>query len=277
MIDSDNSKMEIQVEVTASEQNPLELLASASGLSKQKIKDAMSKGAVWITKSKEKQRTARPIRRKNSKIKEGNQLYLYYNPEVLAESVAMPELVADEGDYSVWNKPYGVWAQGSKWGDHCSVGRLVEQYFDYNRQSYVVHRLDRAASGLIIVAHHKKAAAGLSQMFAKREVEKVYRATVQGKLAQIEMTIAKPIDGKPAKSHVKELSYDGQLSDVSVTIETGRKHQIRIHLASIGCPIVGDRMHGDADETSPNLQLKSVKLCFKCPITLKDRSYSLPS
>ena len=275
MIETETSIIELQVAVTSSEQNPLELLASESGLSKQKIKDAMTKGAVWLSKSKDKTASARQIRRKNSKVKEGNQLFLYYNEGVLAETVAMPDLVADEDDYSVWNKPYGVWAQGSKWGDHCSIGRLVEQYFDYNRQSYVVHRLDRAASGLMLVAHNKKAAAALSQLFAKREVEKVYQAKVQGRLPEANMTIEQAIDGKPAKSHVKVLSYDGELSLVEVKIETGRKHQIRIHLAGLGCPIVGDRLHGNADETSDNLQLKAVKLSFICPITGKRNRYQL--
>ncbi|GAA4360674.1 RluA family pseudouridine synthase [Kangiella marina] len=277
MIEAESSIIEVQVPVTSAEQNALELLASESGLSKQKIKDAMTKGAVWVAKNKDKTGSARPIRRKNSKLKEGDQLFLYYNHAVLAQTTELPELVADEGDYSVWNKPYGVWAQGSKWGDHCSIGRLVEQHFENNRQSYVVHRLDRAASGLMVVAHNKKAAAALSQLFAKREVEKVYRATVNGRLPQSEVSVTQPIDGKPAKSHAKEVSVDEKntTSVVEVTIETGRKHQIRIHLASVGCPIVGDRLHGDATAESSDLQLKAVKLSFKCPITDKKSHYEL--
>jgi tRNA pseudouridine32 synthase/23S rRNA pseudouridine746 synthase len=126
-----------------------------------------------------------------------------------------------------------------------------------------------------VVAHNKKAAAALSQLFAKREVTKTYHAKVEGRLPQPEITIKQPIDGKPAISHVKELSFDGESSLVEVNIETGRKHQIRLHLAGIGCPIIGDRLHGNGGENTPNLQLKAVKIDFKCPISAENKSYSL--
>lgn len=253
--------------------NSLELLVQATGLSKQKLKDAMSKGAVWLSRGKQ----ARPVRRKNAKLSPTDELHLYYNEQVLAEMVAKPELIADEGDYSVWNKPYGVWSQGSKWGDHCSIGRLVEEHFDYNRQTYVVHRLDRAARGLIIVAHNKEAAAALSAMFAKRAAEKHYLAWVSGKFPHDSITIEKPIDKKPAKSIVtlKEYDADKDCSLLSVQILTGRKHQIRIHLSSQGFPIIGDRLYGTTDDQSPDLQLLANRLSFKCPLTGDLKQYQL--
>lgn len=253
--------------------NPLELLAQASGLSKQKVKEAMKKGAVWLSRGKQ----ARPLRRKNARLTLGDQLHLYYNEQVLGEKVAEPELIADEGDYSVWNKPYGVWSQGSKWGDHCSISRLVEEHFDYNRQTYVVHRLDRAARGLIIVAHNKEAAAALSAMFAKRAAEKHYLAWVKGKFSHQSITVEKPIDKKPAKSIVTLKKYDAESerSLLSVQILTGRKHQIRIHLASLGFSIIGDRLYGAADDNSPDLQLQAYQLIFTCPLTGDLKQYQL--
>ncbi|MRX27861.1 RluA family pseudouridine synthase [Kangiella sp. HZ709] len=245
----------------------LDLLTNRCTLSKQKLKDAMAKGAVWLTATKDSAK-AKPVRRKNAKLKAGNQLYLYYNPQVLQQISSLPILIADEVDYSIWNKPYGVWSQGSKWGDHCSMGRLVEQYFEFNRQAFVVHRLDRAANGLMLIAHNKKTAHKFAKLFAERRVEKSYQALVNGHFEKNQI-ITIPIDDKPAISHVSLMTYnkEKQVSLLEVAIETGRKHQIRKHLASIGMPIIGDRLYGKAKEEDIDLQLTSYKLCFECPIT----------
>lgn len=266
----DIAKQHIEQNLTA-----LDLLAAESQLSKQKLKDAMTKGAVWLSPSADSN-TAKPVRRKNAKLKAGNQIHLYYNPEILAQAALTPELIADEGDYSVWNKPYGVWSHGSKWGDHCSIGRLVEQYFEFARQSYLVHRLDRAANGLIVIAHNKKAARLLSEMFANREIEKTYRATVSGQLSQ-NQKIDTPIDDKQAISHVSLIEYHktANQSFVEIKIETGRKHQIRKHLANIGHPIIGDRLYGSADKSTVDLQLTAYELNFNCPLQECKKHYQL--
>lgn len=268
----------IDIDETMIEQNlsVLDLLTAQTSLSKQRIKDAMAKGAVWLSPSAESQ-NAKPLRRKSAKLKAGNQLSLYYNEQVLAQQVNEPQLIADEGDYSVWNKPYGVWSQGSKWGDHCSIGRLVEQYYDFGRQCFVVHRLDRAASGLMLIAHNKKAAMALSSMFAKRQLIKIYRAKVTGNLQAQDLSVTSEVDEKPAKSVVNTLNYDA-LTDqtlVQIQIETGRKHQIRKHLSDLGFPIIGDRLYGNADEFAPNLQLCAFELEFICPIQQQKKQYQL--
>ncbi|NVJ65822.1 MAG: RNA pseudouridine synthase [Gammaproteobacteria bacterium] len=274
-----NSTIELHIDIAAEhiaqKINPLELLAQQTSLSKQKLKDAMAKGAVWLSTSGAS-KSAKPIRRKNAKLKAGNQLSLYYNPHVLAQQVDNPTLVADEGDYSVWNKPYGVWSQSSKWGDHCSIGRLVEQHFEFKRSSFVVHRLDRAANGLILIAHNKKTSQLLSDLFAKRKVEKVYQATVTGKFDKPQ-TIELPIDDKKAISHVSLIDYDSSKnqSRLEVKIETGRKHQIRKHLASIGFPIIGDRLYGQAQAEDINLQLTAYQLAFDCPLSAQSKTYQL--
>ena len=262
-------KIESHVVVESADQNAVDLLQQASGLAKQRIKFAMTQGAVWLTRDGHTQR----VRRARRKLREGDELHLYYDEDVLAEKPAEPLLVADVGEYSVWNKPYGLRSQGSKWGDHCTITRWAERHLQPERPAFTVHRLDRAANGLILVAHSKSMAAALSQVFRSRKVEKRYLALVAGDMSDIPnpLRIDEPIDGKPAVSEIsfEEVSDDKTRSLVEVRIETGRKHQIRRHLADLGHPVVGDRLYGSGDDDGVDLQLTAYLLAFRCLVAGK--------
>jgi tRNA pseudouridine32 synthase/23S rRNA pseudouridine746 synthase len=239
-------------------------------LSKTELKQAISKGALWLTLAKNKKQTQR-LRRVKKQLCEGDELHFYYNSEVLSASVPQAKLIEDLIDYSVWYKPYGMLSQGSKWSDHCTIARFAQQNLPNERPAFIVHRLDRAATGLIIVAHSKKAARALSAMFEHHQLEKHYQVIVHGdhsKKTQPEI-ITVDVDGKSARSTFTCLAYDSLLdhSLIKVKIESGRKHQIRIHAASIGMPVVGDRLHGIANmDEELNLQLCAVSLRFVCPL-----------
>jgi len=245
-----------------------------SQLSKTQLKQAISKGALWLTPAKNKKQTQR-LRRVKKQLSIGDELHFYYNSEVLATLVPQAKLIADLIDYSVWYKPYGMLSQGSKWSDHCTIARFAQQNLPNERPAFIVHRLDRAATGLIIIAHSKKAARALSTMFEHHQLEKHYQIIVHGdhrKRTQPEV-IDSDVDGKSARSTFTCLAYDNETdrSLIKVKIDSGRKHQIRIHAASIGMPVVGDRLHGIADEDeSANLQLCAVSLSFTCPLPAKE-------
>ncbi len=202
---------------------------------------------------------------------------MYYNAHIQQQMPPPAQLIADEGDYSVWFKPSGMYSQGSKWGDHCTVGRWAEQHLRPQRNAFVVHRLDRAASGLMLLAHSKKAAAALSALFRQRTVNKQYRVKVWGAFPGDNVRIEAPLDGKPAVSGVSLLNYDSgrNQSLLQVGIDTGRKHQIRRHLADKGFPVVGDRLYGRGDREQ-DLQLQAVYLAFDCPLSGERQEYRLP-
>jgi tRNA pseudouridine32 synthase/23S rRNA pseudouridine746 synthase len=266
--------IECHLDITSCEVDASTLLSQHSGLSKQVIKQAMQKGAVWHTHGKQVIR----LRRAKKALKVGDKLHLYYNGHILAEVPATAELMFDQGDYSLWYKPYGLRCQASKWSDHTTINRFIELNTEPPRSAYIIHRLDRAASGLIIIGHTKKATAAVAKLFETRQLDKFYQVIVQGRFADNTITIDTQVDGKPALSHASLLQYNPELdqSKVQVKIESGRKHQIRIHMASIGHPVVGDRLHGNAAADAPDLKLCCCEFAFVCPVTATPVQFSLP-
>jgi len=266
---------EFHVTIEAPEDAAIDLLRKATGLSKQRIKSAMTKGAVWMTRGRNTQR----LRRVKRVLKVGDAVHLYYDEKILAEIPPEPTLIKDVGGYSVWFKPYGLRSQGSKWGDHCTVQRWAERHLQPERPAFTVHRLDRAANGLILVAHSKTVAAALSAQFKNRTVEKRYRAQVAGNFPKEPdpMRIELPIDEKEAISEFSLISVsdDRCRSTVDVRIETGRKHQIRRHLAASGYPVIGDRLYGTGQDDGVDLQLTAYLLALHCPVNDERVEYRL--
>ncbi len=157
-------------------QTALDVLADGTGLSRQRIKDAMNKGAAWWN---QKGKTLR-LRRATKVLNKGCKIQLFYDEQVLARKPEPAQLIHDADRYSIWFKPHGMLSQGSQWGDHCSLLRWVEVNGTPKRECFLVHRLDADAAGLVLIAHDQQSAARLSHLFQSRDIRKCYQAWVNG-------------------------------------------------------------------------------------------------
>jgi tRNA pseudouridine32 synthase/23S rRNA pseudouridine746 synthase len=263
--------IEVEINLDRSCDNCAELLANAASLSKGRIKDAMHKGAVWLLRGGNRRR----LRRVKASLRSGDRLRMYYNPDLLELVPLQPELIHDARDYSVWNKPQMMLSSGSRFGDHCAISRWIEVNLRPQRPVFLIHRLDRAASGVMVFGHTKRTAVALSEAFRLRNVAKSYGVVVKGELTD-SGTINTPLEGKESISHYAPVRYNDakQCTELEVAIETGRKHQIRRHLASIGHPVLGDRLYGS--DNSTQLALVSKSISFQCPISQTRVTFSIP-
>ncbi|MGH8892515.1 MAG: RluA family pseudouridine synthase [Actinomycetes bacterium] len=189
-------------------------------------------------------------------------------PTVIAEPVEGMVVIHDDDDLVVVDKPVGVAAHPSPgWSGPTVVGGLAAAGFRVStsgaaERQGVVHRLDVGTSGLMVVAKSERAYTLLKRAFKERTVEKTYHALVQGHPDPLRGTIDAPIDrhpshdwrwavvahGKPSVTHYDTLEAHRAASLLEIALETGRTHQIRVHMAAMRHPCVGDLTYG-ADPT----------------------------
>ncbi|TVQ68371.1 MAG: RNA pseudouridine synthase, partial [Oceanospirillales bacterium] len=206
-------KIEIKHKVTPDEAgcDAATLLAKLSELPKQRIKDAMTKGAVIL-----KRKQGKRLRRAKETLLAGDQLSLCYDDKILALSPPEGAYCLNRSKtYSVWYKPAGLMSQGTAFGDHLALQRLVE--LEFNCPVFLVHRLDRETSGIMLFAHTKSTAAKLSRMFEQHQIEKIYQATVLGQTDE-KGSITEPLDNKPAMTHYERIGYDSHSNQSQLRI-----------------------------------------------------------
>lgn len=198
------------------------------------------------------------------KLRAGDKVSVDYDEAELGkiEDIDLPILYEDD-DCIVINKPAGVLTHAlGKHGNEASVASFLRSKvvgLDGDRAG-IVHRLDRATTGVIIGAKNQAALTALQKQFSQRKTKKTYIAIVKGHLDPSEAVIDMPIErnpkapatfrvganGKEAKTRYKVLEEGVKYSLVELTPETGRTHQLRVHLAKVGHPIVGDPLYGGA-------------------------------
>lgn len=193
-------------------------------------------------------------------------------------SVSAAELIYCDDSLLVANKPAGLLAVPGRGADKqdCLSARLQKEFPD----ALVVHRLDMATSGLMVFARGAAMQSRLSQIFREREVQKRYIAVVAGRVApagEIDLPLlvdwpSRPkqkVDcesGKPSLTRYRLLAHDAETDTSRLELEpvTGRTHQLRVHLAAIGHPIIGDALY--AGRAAERLLLHAQSLSFAHPL-----------
>lgn len=195
------------------------------------------------------------------KLREGDEITTDFDPKELdlIADIDLP-VIFENDDVLVINKPAGIisHSRGRYWNEP-SVASFVRQTTrQEGERSGIVHRLDRATSGVMVCAKNQTALSWLQKQFSQRNVKKKYIAVIKGHLDPAEAIIDVPIErnpkapatfraganGKPAKTHYKTLRKGPSFAQIELSPETGRTHQLRVHLAHIGHPIVGDQLYG---------------------------------
>ncbi len=180
------------------------------------------------------------------------------------------DIVFEDDDVVVVDKPPGVLAAPTPEGDRGNVADQLGRRGHETARVFVVHRIDLPTSGLLVYAKTGDANAMLSSAFSDHDIERCYDAVVWGRWPLELTTIGSPVAGKRAVSHFAIAESRESSTRLSVTLETGRTHQIRIHCAGAGHPILGDRTHGDgqsAPRMGGRLALHARVLGFKHPRT----------
>ncbi|MEA3249828.1 MAG: RluA family pseudouridine synthase [Patescibacteria group bacterium] len=212
-------------------------------------------------------------------------------------------IVHEDDDIIVLNKPSGLLVHPAvRAEDDTLANALLAHYPDITgvgegpERPGIVHRLDRDASGLLVVAKNKKAYAALKRQFQKHDIKKEYAVLVHGRPPEDEGTIdmaigrstrerrmaarAEPLKGdREAVTHYRADEFFMDASLLTVRTETGRTHQIRAHFKALGCPVAGDKLYGSKKSRSLPVQrlfLHAKMLGFKHPTTRKRMEFKTP-
>ena len=229
-------------------------------------------------------------RAKRHLLSEGETLEVRPTPAPLSELVpeSVPMTVRYEDEHLlVVDKPAGIVTHpsaGHPGGTlvHGLLAHAIAGGSDPTRPG-IVHRLDRDTSGLLVVARSERAHRRLQRMLRERQIERVYTALVHGATPPA-LTIDRPIgrdrrvrtrmaidpvEGREAVTHMRRLEQLGRMTLLEVRLETGRTHQIRVHLASVAHPVVGDRVYGRRELTLglDRQFLHAARLAFPHPET----------
>ena len=268
------------------------LLSEETGLSRSRVAALMEDSLCDAC--------GKAIRKAGTRIPAGQEVILRVPAprEAIPQAEEIPlEILYEDADLAVVVKPRGMVVHpAAGHPDGTLVNALLAKLdtlggIGGELRPGIVHRLDKDTSGLMLVAKNDETQAELSRMLKDREIEKHYRALAEGRMKEPEGEIDAPIDrsrkdrkkmavdpeGRPAVTRWKVLEEGRDCTLLDVRILTGRTHQIRVHLKSIGHPVCGDGLYGfEKGVKVPCLMLHAYSLEFRHPRTGKKMTFQAP-
>ena len=231
-------------------------------------------------------------------LEEGDQLLVNISETECSEKIppveAPLDIIYEDEDIMVINKPADMPIHPSMNNYYNSLANALAYYFEQQGKPFIFrcsNRLDRDTSGLTIVSKHLVSASILADMVSKREVDREYLAISRGSVTPSQGTIDAPLGrkdgsiiertidwekGERAVTHYHVVEESNGHSLISLKLETGRTHQIRIHMKHIGFPLVGDYLYNPDMEFIGRQALHSHKMRFRHPITGEQKEFIAP-
>lgn len=258
------------------------VMKKMNGISRNKAKNILSGGSISVDGKK--------VTQHDFELKPGMEVKIGRNQTGEPLNCHWVRIVYEDQYLFVVEKRSGILCN-SPHSDEETVQGILNQYLEKNHQrchAHTIHRLDRDTSGLMLFAKDKKVALKFEENWKETVYDRRYVALVHGEMRKKEgaisswlkdnaqfLTYSSKTDngGKFATTHYKLIKVSDGYSLVELKLDTGRKNQIRVHLADIGFPVVGDPKYGDGDDKIGRLGLHAYKLCFIHPITHEDLKF----
>jgi 23S rRNA pseudouridine1911/1915/1917 synthase len=273
-------------------EHPTELLAFLFGAhpeaKRTTVRQWLKHGSVRVN--------GEPVKRSNHPLKTGDTVSIRAKEEVLAESRLAPgmKVLFEDASIVVIDKPEALLSMASATERNKTVYAILTDYVrrgdpQSRARIWIVHRLDRESSGLMVFAKTKMAKRGLQTEWSK--AEKRYFAVVEGNAPREHGTLKSHLDEtnplkvystrqsertRQAVTHYRVVRHNANHALIELTPETGRRHQIRVHLADAGCPIIGDPKYGARTNPARRLGLHAGSLKFRHPLTREHLSFESP-
>ena len=263
----------------------MEFLLKQMGISRNRAKDLLSGRAVTVDRKLTTQY--------DTPLSPGQLVRVSRHRQSTMLVSKYVKIVYEDKDLVVIEKSAGILSMAATAKQYC-IKNILDEYFvkrHFKCTAHVVHRLDRDTSGLMMYAKNRETALALEENWKETVYDRRYMAVLCGNMPQeggtersylkdnkafITYSSATDNGGKLAITHYRRLRCNENFTLAEMKLETGRKNQIRVHMADIGFPIAGDKKYGNAVDPLGRLCLHAYRLNFIHPVTGEDMQFETP-